>query len=176
MITRLSTLALAATAALAATPAFAAFPNDCSVNDTFVAATACAGVYTSNNGNNLGAGNTTIADLDAAFGVLGWSLSVGELVADEATTGLITLNPAVSGPFAIAIKSGSARSGGGYNLYFYDASVTNVSSLEFFSTPAGKELSHASLYTAAIPEPGTYALLIAGLGAVGFVARRRKSV
>jgi hypothetical protein len=28
--------------------------------------------------------------------------------------------------------------------------------------------------TAAIPEPETYALMMAGLGVIGFVARRRK--
>lgn len=32
----------------------------------------------------------------------------------------------------------------------------------------------ASAVTAPIPEPGTYALLLAGLGVVGFVARRRR--
>ncbi|MCV2361346.1 FxDxF family PEP-CTERM protein [Paucibacter sp. TC2R-5] len=32
------------------------------------------------------------------------------------------------------------------------------------------------LSVTAVPEPTTYALLLAGLGAVGFVARRRKSV
>jgi PEP-CTERM motif len=34
-------------------------------------------------------------------------------------------------------------------------------------------ISNASV--AAVPEPGTYALMLAGLGAVGFIAKRRKS-
>jgi hypothetical protein len=66
----LTSIALAATAIGFAAPAFAAFPNDCSTTDTFAEATSCAGVFTSNNGNNLGAGNTTIADLNGAFGDL----------------------------------------------------------------------------------------------------------
>lgn len=32
-----------------------------------------------------------------------------------------------------------------------------------------------SVTTAAVPEPGTYAMLLAGLGAVGFIARRRRA-
>ena len=171
---RTTSTALAAAAMLFAAPAFAAFPNDCSTADTFVAATACAGVYTSNGGNNNGAGNTAIADLTAAFGDLGWAVVADELPFVGGGTGTITIDPAVSGPFAIALKAGSARSGGGYSLYFFDASNLNVASLDFLSTPASKDLSHASLYAGVVPEPETYALMLAGLAGLGFMVRRRR--
>ena len=77
---------------------------------------------------------------------------------------------------AIALKAGKS-----FSLYYYDATAANVASLDFITTgaslgPRGKAqtLSHATLYQP-IPEPETYALMLAGLAAVGFVVGRRKS-
>jgi hypothetical protein len=47
-------------------------------------------------------------------------------------------------------------------------------------TVKGKKLnstgSFAGTVTATVPEPETYAMMLAGLGALGFLARRRKSI
>lgn len=40
----------------------------------------------------------------------------------------------------------------------------------------GQTVSIGYSYVFAVPEPGTYALLLAGLGAIGFIAKRRKQM
>jgi hypothetical protein len=42
-----------------------------------------------------------------------------------------------------------------------------------FAVPSGTEIGSPGLITAAVPEPETYALLVAGLGLIGFSSRKR---
>jgi len=57
--------------------------------------------------------------------------------------------------------------GGGELLFHWSNKITSFSL-------TGTSLSNYRAYAAPVPEPETYAMLIAGLGLVGFMARRRK--
>jgi len=88
----------------------------------------------------------------------------------------LSFDNALSGTFVIGLKAAA-----NYSYYLFNA-ASPVSSLTF-NTTAGvavnangmpQEFSHANLYVGPVPEPESYAMMLAGLGLMGFIARRRK--
>lgn len=170
----LSLLFLAATASL---PAFAESCGD----TTFSAlgASACRGSFV----GNINGSAAELSYLDSqwsnTFTYLGKSDDAGSGPFTSKETGTtnvtLTFDQAISGTFVIGLKAAH-----NYSYYLFNA-ATPVSSLTFSSTAgialnnrdSAQGLSHASLYVAAVPEPESYALMIAGLGLMGVVARRR---
>lgn len=92
-----------------------------------------------------------------------------------AFSGVLGFDTPISGDFILGLVAG-----GQHSFYRFSA-TTSISALTFSSTegvattPQGNplDLSYAALYVTSVPEPGPVALLMAGLLAVGWTARRR---
>jgi hypothetical protein len=72
--------------------------------------------------------------------------------------------------YMISLVSEKVNAG---NYYFTVSGVTNMSPYGHFS---GVNSYGGTISVTAVPEPETYAMLLAGLGVVGFAARRRNKV
>jgi hypothetical protein len=185
MITRLSTLAMAVAATVAfASPAMA-YPTDagtCLVTDVTAAganANDCRGSFA---GNEVGVGAdpgraATTDFINATWGPgYTWYGELPGPAGEDNKTGQVTLPMVLTTPFVVSVKGADE-----FALYQFDSS-NGATVLDFstaaLKTPNGRNepgWSHSGLWVTAVPEPATYALLLAGLGAVGLVARRRRS-
>ena len=172
-------------------------------NVTFEGASAndCYGVVTGNingndgvaflNGMNWGSSWTYLDATDstsATFMGLQFSVSATSGAAGSWTlTGMDTnggaaLNLPTSLDFAVGLKAGNEFAVWGFDNVVVDGSDSGTFSIVFTNKGGNNpDLSHLIVFgresgagtIAAIPEADTYAMLLAGLGLVGFVARRR---
>lgn len=177
----IKTLLLATTLSMASLTASAVTGVQCGDSAATVSHAgylACQGVL----GGNIAAGQTDTATFSGfgTFNLVGTSdgAGFGPFTSNPSgsTAGALSFDAAQSGYFVLGIKGGPT-----YSLYLFNGGLAGISALNFDTLgvakgngDAGPGLSHFALFTAPVPEPGTYALMLAGLAVVGCVAGRRR--
>lgn len=97
------------------------------------------------------------------------SLAADDYIAYLTTAGL-------SNPAGSVTVGGSTSDGGmpGEMRYLYSSGVDPLTLTTAWSGGEGLNMQYSANFANPVPEPETYAMLLAGLGLLGFAARRRK--
>jgi hypothetical protein len=152
----------------------------CSFGDlSGVTVTACTG-YFQDNLLQGGTGDTVSGTIAAQLALLGVVNAASAIYIEKigANGGLPSVNFAIplSGDTVIGLhlgggsdKFGANIPGGATAFYRFNAGTN----LDSFGLAMSSSSGVAVFQTSAVPEPETYALMLAGLVGVGFVARRR---
>jgi hypothetical protein len=176
-------IAAAATFA-AASPAHAALTptdpaNPCSTANVSPTATQCVGWYA---GNLLGGNPTQRADAQEALALLGFNWSPNTLVntletvlpPEGSPAGSINFTGFLSGTTIIGIHRGGGGDGTNSSTAFFK--WTNLAPTDIITLNLNG-LSTSTLYFTTftqVPEPATWALMILGVGLIGWQLRRRR--
>lgn len=172
---RILSMAVVGAALATASPAYAALTPvnfACTVDQVSPTADDCAGWY-SGNLNGMPA-NQVDEDVLAALQVLDPSITQYTVLdyLEEISGNVIDFDTLLSGRVIIGVHKGGAGDFIGNGTAFFlwnDLAPTGEITLNVDG------LSNATLYLASVvPEPGTWMLMIAGVGLIGFALRRQK--
>jgi len=181
---RTFTLALAAAATFAAaSPAQAALTLTSACNNSQLTsvtgnqpASQCSGWWA---GNLLGNSAAQIADTKAALALLGfvWNGStIVQNIPSGNSAGLIDFNGILSGNTIIGVhRGGNGKNGdpGNATAFFKWENLSPTDKLQLNISGLSGQTLYLTTFSQ-VPEPGTWMLMIAGIGLMGWQLRRRR--